>query len=132
MLLQKRFPRDIRHFMVMKRVISSPLSSALIDERRCRAILWARDLTQKAPQRPNLRRLWAIYLIQKRHDIEEMTKIPLLSRRTPRYHSNSTTTSSPLNLYALRALFTLLDREVGFVMAAKDCVSVSKPFGSAA
>src|SRR5215470_14592343 len=73
MLLQKRFPRDIRHFMVMKRVISSPLSSALIDERRCRAILWARDLTQKAPQRPNLRRLWAIYRIQKHHDNEEMT-----------------------------------------------------------
>jgi hypothetical protein len=63
----------MRHFMVMKRVISSPLSSALIDEIRCRAILWARDLTQKAPQRPNLRRSWAIYLIQKRHDIEEMT-----------------------------------------------------------
>jgi hypothetical protein len=40
MLLQKRFPKDIRHFMVMKRVISSPLSSALIDEIRCRAILW--------------------------------------------------------------------------------------------
>src|SRR5947207_15879033 len=74
MLLQKRFPRDMRHFMVMKRVISSPLSSVLIDEIRCRGVLWARDLTQKGPQRPNLRRSWAIYLIQKRHDIEEMTE----------------------------------------------------------
>jgi len=40
MLHQKRFPRDMRHFMVIKRVISLLLGSALVDERRCRAMLW--------------------------------------------------------------------------------------------
>ena len=36
----------------------------------------------------------------------------------PRYRASSDTTAIPLNLYALGALLTLLDREVSFVMAA--------------